>query len=226
MYLILSGGGDASDSKPLDQLLISKMPADKKLLYIPIAWKSGNFEECRAWFESTFSNLGFTEFEMMTDLTNRSYSDLDKFGGIYIGGGNTYSLLHDLHKTGFETLLLQFIESGRPVYGGSAGAIIFGKSIDTAAFGEDSDENTVGLTNTAGFDMVQGHAIQCHYQNSQDSEIIEFVSKRNIPVIALGERSGVTVANNGITVIGFDPIYLFSSNGKVEYGVGSQLAKL
>jgi dipeptidase E len=223
MNLILSGGGDAPDSKPLDNLLISQIPAGKKLLYIPIAWKSANFDECRKWFKSTFANLGFNNFEMTTDLSHISYSDLDEYGGIYLGGGNTYSLLHDLRSTGFEKTLRQFIESGQPVYGGSAGAIIFGKSIDTAAFGEDADENAVGLSNTNGFNLVQGHAIQCHYKNDQDYEINNFVAKQNIPVIALSERSGLHVTGDGIIVTGFEPAYLFSKNGKSDYPVGSRL---
>lgn len=224
MNIILSGGGDAPDSKPLDQLLISLLPAGKKLLYIPIAWKSGEFNGCFSWFKLVFLNLDFSNHVMWADLSNKTFADLDDIGGIYIGGGNTYSLLHSLQNTGFDKVLMQFIGTGRPVYGGSAGAIIFGQTIDTAAFGGDADENSVGLTNTRGFNLLDDRAIQCHYKSDQDSEIMEYVSQKNVPIIALSERSGLHLTNDKNTVVGFEPAYLFNQAGKSEYVVGSQLA--
>src|SRR3989344_9605702 len=128
--LILAGGGDAPDSKPLDELFISLLKT-KKILYIPIAWKTADFAGCKKWFSSTFFKLGFTNMEMWTDLNNKKIEDLNSFGGIYIGGGNTFSLLHDLRSSKFDKLLIEFLNSGRPIYGGSAGAIIFGKNINT-----------------------------------------------------------------------------------------------
>jgi dipeptidase E len=225
MNLILSGGGDAPDSRPLDQLLISLIPADKKLLYIPIAWKSGDFDGCLSWFKSVFSKLDFNNYTMWVDLNNKTLADLNEIGGIYIGGGNTYKLLHDLQETGFDKLLLQFIDSGRPVFGGSAGAIIFGQTIDTAAFGDDADDNSVDLADTTGFKLLGNRAIQCHYRIGQDSEIMEYVLQKRTPIIALSERSGLYVTDNKTTtVVGFEPAYLFTDTGKSEYAVGSQLA--
>jgi len=50
---------------------------------------------------------------------------------IYIGGGNTFKLLKELKESGFDKELLKFIKEGKPVYGGSAGALILGKNILT-----------------------------------------------------------------------------------------------
>lgn len=225
MYLILAGGGDAYESKPIDELFIKSLSSDKKLLYIPIAWKSGDFEGCKAWFEETFSKLGNLNYEMWTDVKDKSYLDLDGFGGIYIGGGNTYSLMHDFRFSGFDKLLLKFIESDRPVYGGSAGAIIFGASIDTASFGLDADSNDVNISDTSGFNLVSDYAIQCHYESDQDNEIFDFVNNRKTSVIAIGAKSGILVKSDDISVIGTDPVYKFENGKKVELRVGTILQK-
>jgi dipeptidase E len=223
MNLILGGGGDAADSKAVHQLFLDKVEVEKKVLYIPVAWKDENFDSCRAWFEATFSALGSTKFEMWTDLSDKSMEDLCSFGGIYIGGGNTFKLLNTLRTTKFDHLLLQFTKSNRPVFGGSAGAIIFGKTIDTAAFCSVPDENEVGLRNTDGFNLINSSAIQCHYLTSQDEVMAAFVKNSKISVIALGERSGLFVTDQDMKIVGFEPGYLFTEQGKTEYMIGSKL---
>ena len=211
--MILAGGGDASDSKPLDDLFVSLLQP-KKILYIPLAWKTGDFNCCKEWFSSIFD-----DFEMWIDLHNKTAEDVERFGGIYIGGGNTFSLLHDLRTTGFDKLLLLFLDSGKPIYGGSAGAIIFGSSIKTASLGKDSDSNDVGLKDLSGFNIVQGYSIQCHYEEGQDDELKEL--SRHQKIIALSERSGIIVDDIEIKVIGFDAAYVFRHGEKIEYNVGS-----
>jgi dipeptidase E len=223
MKLILGGGGDASDSRTVHKLFVDSVGIDKKILYIPIAWKNGDFESCRAWFEATFKELGVTNFEMWTELSNRHYEDLADFGGIYIGGGNTFLLLHTLRATKFDELLLKYIRSDMPVFGGSAGAIIFGKTIDTAAFCDDPDENEIGLRDTQGLNLVNGHAIQCHYVTSQKEEMMNFVKNNKTPAIAIGKRSGLYVTNEALKIVGFEPGFLFTEHGVSEYAVGSLL---
>lgn len=215
--LFLSGGGDAPDSKLLDEVFIGLIPTDKKLLYIPIAWKGGDLEGCREWFGSMLAGLGFSNFEMWKELAGKTYEDLDEFGAIYIGGGNTFSLLHDFRKSGFDLTLRDFIDSGRPVYGGSAGALILGKDIGTASFGGDADTNDVGLENLAGLGLVGDYAIQCHYLPDQDEEIHQFVAGTGLPVLALGERTGVDVADDRMAVRGFEPAYIFKGGQKTTH---------
>lgn len=218
--LILAGGGDAPDSKPLDTLFLSLLK-QKKILYIPIAWKDADFNKCHSWFNSTFYNLGFTNTRMWTDIKNKKYEDLEAFGGIYLGGGNTFSLLHDLKSSNFKQLLSKFIDSNRPVYGGSAGAIVFGKSIETASFGTDSDTNDVKLKDFSGFNLVNDFSIQCHYDGDQDKELLEF--SKSHAVIALSERTGLLVQDKEIKVIGFESAYVFRDGKKTEFKVGSKI---
>lgn len=61
--LVLSGGGDAPDSKSLDEVFINLLNG-KKILYIPLAWKGGDIEV--VGFESAyvFSNGEKIEFKV------------------------------------------------------------------------------------------------------------------------------------------------------------------
>ena len=56
---------------------------------------------------------------------------------------------------------------------------------------------------------------------SEDREIIRFVSEYGFPVIALHEESGVYINQNILMVIGEAPVTLFSHKQKIVLKVGS-----
>ncbi|MEM7820385.1 MAG: Type 1 glutamine amidotransferase-like domain-containing protein [Candidatus Aenigmatarchaeota archaeon] len=206
--LILAGGGSEKDSKPLDKLLVSLIPMNKKLLYIPVAMEPSKYPSCLKWFTSTFTCLGLTDIVMLTDLKEKI--DLSQFGAIYMGGRNTFKLLHELRHSGFVTKLKKFLNMGGIIYGGSAGAIVLGKDIKTAFM----DENRIGIRDTSGLNLVEGCSIWCHYKKEDDMKIFEYIGTNKIPVIALTERSGLYVRDKKIKVVGFEPIYVFTKNRK------------
>jgi dipeptidase E len=210
--LILAGGGSEKDSKPLDELLVSLVPKGKKLLYIPVAMEPAKYPSCLNWFTSTFSNLGFRDIVMLTNLKEKM--SLKTFGAIYMGGGNTFKLLDELRNSSFVEKLKNFLTRGGIIYGGSAGAIVLGRDIRTASL---FDENKVGIRDTSGLNLVQGYSVWCHYKKEHDAKIFEFVRTNKIPVIALTERSGLYIRNKKIKVVGFEPIYVFTKNEKCAF---------
>jgi dipeptidase E len=199
--IVLGGGGDAVASKKIDDLYGELLPTNAKVLYIPIAWKSKEFDSCLEWFTETYERFGFT-IEMLTDLKNCDVERIHTFDSIYIGGGNTFSLLHKFRETNFIEILKTFIESGKVVYGGSAGAIILGKDIQTSSFGTDSDVNEVGLEDFSGLNLVNGYAIQCHYEANQYAELKDFALKECLNIFALPEDSGLFINGDTIERIG------------------------
>lgn len=214
-HLILSGGGDIDQSGKTDDVYFSLLKRDSKILYLPIAWQDGKYDGCLAWFSKLMEKYSIKDYTMWEEVADKTFDDVDAFDAIYIGGGNTFKLLSELRETGFIKTLEQFIENGKPVYGGSAGAIILGKSIATASFGEDSDVNDVGMTNLTGLDEIKGHVIQCHYRRDQDAEISAWVESNRLPIISIGESSGIHVTDDEIEPIG-DEVFLFDVSGSIS----------
>jgi len=214
--LILAGGGDASDSKLLDEFFINLIPKGKEMLYIPVAMPKSehSFDECYEWIKSTFNKLKFTKITIWTDLKNKNYKDLEQFGAIYIGGGNSFSLLNELKKTRFIKLLIKFIKEEKIVYGGSAGAIILGKDISTAELGKYPDKNLVNLKDLSGLNLIKDFNIHCHYEEKYNKNILEYIKKNKCKIIAIPEKSGLFVEDKKIKVIGYRPIFLFKENKK------------
>ena len=68
--LILAGGGEAEDSRPLDELFATWIGPQGKMLYLPVAMKDSQHpcESCLAWIRSIFTPLGVLNIEMWTDF--------------------------------------------------------------------------------------------------------------------------------------------------------------
>ncbi|MBT4835370.1 type 1 glutamine amidotransferase-like domain-containing protein [Candidatus Woesearchaeota archaeon] len=225
MKIILSGGGSGEDSKEMDQLFASFLDKSKPLLYIPIAMDNNrhSYDSCLNWLKSTFNELGINEYEMLTEKTihtlkKRNPSD---FSGIYIGGGNTAYLLKTIKETILGKFIEKAIDSETPIYGGSAGAVIFAKTISSALL---YDSNEVGLTSIEGFNILNNIEITCHYNNNEEEKILKLINERKISkLIALSEKNGLLVTPNEIKIIGKEGSILFEDNKKTFIKIDSIL---
>ena len=130
--IYLSGGGDENQSFSLDKFFFSTMPENGCFLYLPTALRGHPlYLTAHAWMASIvrLHKRKDVRFEILDDLSICAIEHLKIFDGIYIGGGNTWNLIQEFKKTGFSNVLTQYLETGKGVYGGSAGAIIMGKRI-------------------------------------------------------------------------------------------------
>jgi dipeptidase E len=193
MRLLLSGGGDPQAVVPLDEFFVSQIDLSKPVLYVPVAMEESKFTyyECFAWFSRTYKPYGIGQMDMSTDL--RLAPSLEKYAAVYFGGGNTFKLMKEIRESGFDKSLMSYITGGGFVYGGSAGAIIFGATIATA-----HDPNTVGLEDLSGFDLVGGKDIWVHYTPDEDALIQAY--PRGLYV--LYEESGLYTSDNGVEYVG------------------------
>ena len=165
MKILLSGGGEPEQVKPLDDYFAKSMNGGK-VLYIPVAMYKVPYNECKEWFKKTYEYCNF-DIDMCTDLSK--IKSLDEYTGVFIGGGNTFKLLKEIRESKFDILLEKYLKNGGFVYGGSAGAIIFGKSIETSSH---ADKNIVGLTELSGLNMLNGFDVWCHYNPKEDNNNI------------------------------------------------------
>src|SRR5215510_6088832 len=214
MRVALGGGGGASDSRLLDEVFTTWIGSQGKLLYLPCALRGiRSFEACLEWITVTFTPMQVTQITMWTDLSEHQAAELDQFDAVYIGGGNTFALLAELRKSGFEHHLGEYVRRGKAIYGGSAGAAVLGRDIRTVNY---LDRNDVGLEGMQGLDLAAGYAIWVHYQLQDDNLIDEYVRQYQQSVIALSERSGIVIEQGAIRAVGFEPAYQFDGRQKSE----------
>lgn len=207
----------------LDKMFADAIDKTKPLLYIPIAMpqEEHTFEECFVWMKNYFSKFNLRNIVMATDLRKISERDLDKFGGVYIGGGNTPYLLKELKESVFYEHLKTLIKKNVPLAGGSAGAIIFAKTIVPSL---STDENKVRLKDFNSLDKLQGWDLDAHYEISMDADIKGYMKEYNLKkVIALPERCGLFVEDKKMKIVGEISAWIFDSRGKREIKNGEEL---
>lgn len=218
MKLILNGGGIGKQASDARNLLNSIISHNKKILYIPFAWPDSTFSGCLEFMTDELSDIekqGIDMVKTTDELMNKNFTD---YACIYIGGGNTYKLLNDLKISGaFNKIKRYLLEEDGIIYGGSAGAIIFGKDLDSC---NTDDENKVGLVDNTGFNMINGYSLLCHY-TSRGPERTEISKKyllelsKDKPIYAIPEEDTIYIEDGRVSFIGARPYYEFS-NGEVQ----------
>lgn len=219
MKLILSGGGNGQQSKGVDSLFTSLL-VNKNILYIPVAMDRNKYtdDECLIWMRNGFAPYGDFQISLLDGkgMENISFEEMIKYGGIFIGGGNTFKLLRILRETGFEEKLKKLVtETDIPVIGGSAGALIFAQSIETA---EPYDPNNFEVTDFSGMNLINGMNIWVHYNEGMDDLIVEYTKRLGTEIIAIPEDSGLFVENEKVSVVGENSVKRFPTQEVLEKG--------
>lgn len=148
MKLFLCGGGDGEQTKLANQKLNNVIDHSKPILYVPLAMESNNYDGCFEWIQEELKDVKVPGIVMIRSREELAGKDLENYSAIFIGGGNTYKLLNDLKVSGSFEKIRSYMENDGIVFGGSAGAIIFGENIDSCAC---MDQNEIGLMDTKGF---------------------------------------------------------------------------
>jgi dipeptidase E len=198
MKLLLSGGGSPNKTKNIDKKFI-ELCGNKTILYIPIAKKTRPFEDCYNWIKNIFESLGSkSEVVMWTELSNKSLAQVKNFGGICIGGGNTFALLEELKESGFDKVLKEALSEDIVIYGISAGAVIFGKDISIAL--EAGDLNLNNLEDFSSLDVLDRKNIWPHYSEEYKNRLNSLIEEGN-KIITLEEGEGLLIEENKKTRI-------------------------
>ena len=227
MRLLLNGGGDKEQLTETINELDEMIDHNKPLLYIPLAMDEDNisYDSCFEWINKLFLNINIPYIKMVRTFEELEETDLNLYCAIFIGGGNTYKLLKGLKETKCFNKINEYINNDGIVVGGSAGAVIFGYDIDVIS---SMDRNSVGLTDTKGFDVLNGVSIFPHYINKKEklseeknkeriekfTDAIILYSKTNNDVIAIPEEDTIFINDDNYEIIGSKEYYMFSKGIK------------
>lgn len=187
------------------------------VLFIPFARPSGiSHEEYTQRVALAFKKInkkviGLQEFNNLSDA-------IQKAEAIFVGGGNTFLLVKQLHDNNLMTVLSNAIKSGIPYLGCSAGSNITGISMQTT--------NDMPIVYPSSFETLgvipfnlNPHYLDpdinsTHKGETRETRIIEFHSFNEIPVIGLREGSWLEVIGNKVTLKGNLKARFFEQNRK------------
>ena len=227
MRIFLCGGGDGRQTMEACRRLNDIIDHTRPILYIPFAMENAYFDSCYEWIQGELKEVKVPEIEMVRSAEELAGKDLGCYSALFIGGGNTYKLLGDLKQSGGFDRIKEYIEHDGIVFGGRAGANIFGRDIESC---KAMDENKFGLNDTKGFNVLKGYSLFAHYTNGssrlteQENQkrtekyteaLLQFSMNRG-PVIALPEEDTLFLNENRIEIIGARPYFYFEEGEKRE----------
>ncbi len=208
MKLYLSGGGSGKQNHFAYVNFFRIIDKSKPILYIPLAMESIMYKSCYNWFKNEINSYNFDKFEMVKSSLELSKLDLNNYSALFIGGGNTYRLLSELNKNDNISKIKKYLLNGGIVYGGSAGAIIFGKDIDGCKLMDEKND-----VNTEGLNFINNYSLLCHFNNNNlklNKKYLTTYSKKN-KLLFLPEEDVLVISDNSIKIIGNHKYAIFDN---------------
>ena len=195
----------------------------KNILFIPFARPSGlTHLAYTKKVQDQFNKVNLSVADYSND--NDFLQKLEKSDGLFIGGGNTFLLLHQLNKLKLIEKIREKILSGTPYLGTSAGTNICGISIGTT-----NDMPIVEIESRLSLQILPFNINPHFYEKNNDSKhmgesretrIQEFLIYNKQPVVGLKEGSFLKINQENIILEGKESAIIFERNQK-PYSINS-----
>ena len=240
MKILLGSGGIRTEERRnlFFHLMKENFEGCKKVIFIPYA--SRDYDEYTNSVKEMFSHLEF-EIIGIQELDN-PLVELEKMEGIYVGGGNTFSLVQKLHeKEIIEVIRRKVLNNGIPYAGVSAGANVACPTMQTT---NDMPIDLVPSFETFGIVPFQinphyhpggiwwkeNDELREHFGETRKRRIEEFHNFNDTPVIGLYEGSFLICNENEIElqgnkaaiIIKGTEIKTISPNKKMNYDLSTR----
>jgi len=218
MKVFLCGGGADVKTIEANKRLNEVIDHSKPCLYIPLAMEADMYGSCYEWIQGELSSVDIPGIHMVRSAGELAEKDFTDYSFLFIGGGNTFKLLRDIKVSGAFEKIRKYLEQGGVAFGGSAGAIIFGRDLEACVL---DDSNDVNLADIDGYDVLDGISVLCHFGNrtvEKDEASRRFLLDLSMrrKAVALPEEVTLFVNDDKVEVIGERPFYLFEDGKMVE----------
>lgn len=181
----------------------------KKLKLVFISTAAEPEKGNKDWLDNDRNGLikaGFDLFDYtITNKTVKDFqNDLQGVDIIHVNGGNTFYLLLEARKSGFDRWVKDFVENGKIYTGSSAGSIIAAPNIEPLRILETKiyekklkTYNSFGLVDF----IIFPHWGSKDFRNSYLNHRVDFAYKPENKIILLNDRQYVKVENNMYQIV-------------------------
>lgn len=198
------------------------------LIFIPFARPNGiSHDQYTAKVAAVFNTINI-KVRGLHEFDNAEYA-IKSADGIFVGGGNTFLLVSQLHNLGLMSVLSESIYNGIPYLGTSAGSNITGLTMQTTNDMPIVYPPSFATLGVIPFNLnphyLDASANGTHMGETRETRIAEFHSFNNTPVLGLREGSWLNVQGDKIVLKGNLSARLFRQNNTPqELESGSDLS--
>ena len=211
----------------------------QKLLFIPFAAAGGQAHGAYTeMIRNAFAQLGLPQKVEGIEVYSDSRQAIRNAEAVFVGGGNTFLLLHTLYDLGLMEPLRDRALGGMPYLGSSAGSNLAGRTINTSNDMAIIHPPSLNALDLLPFNINPHYPLEeskYHSGESRAERIHEFhcLPQNTQPVLSLYESSLLYLKNNKLELRG-DPsrsecaAWLFQQGAEVptSYQAGSDLSFL
>lgn len=204
--IILTSAGFKTE-KLRENLLrvLPKIPSQLKLAYITTASK---VEEHRDYVDrdrGILQDLGFKikELDIEGKNTNDLKRELSNFNVIYVQGGNTFYLLREVRRSGFDRVVKRLIDKGVIYIGVSAGSYIACPTIEMSTWNKTlQNRDRFGLQNLEAMGLVP-FLLSVHYNREKYRDgLKEGIENSKYSVKILTDDQALLIEDGSVKLIG------------------------
>jgi dipeptidase E len=198
-----------------------------RVIFIPYAIhdRRGYCEQANARFRQME-----LEFRSVHDVSNPSRA-IEQAEIIFIGGGNTFRLLHELQRNQIMEPIRKAVQTGTPYIGSSAGSIVACPSLKTTKDMPIMQPSSFEALSLVPF-QISPHYLDpdptsTHMGETQEQRILQFQEENEESVIGLREGSILRVESGDVTLKGPHSARIFRCGMyPIEAASGSNLSEL
>lgn len=199
--LLTSSGLDNRSIAGALAKLTGKPAGDTKVAFVPTAAnaEAGN----KDWLINHYIKLwryGYNQVDIVEPSAQgiNWKQRLEEVDVVFIGAGNTFHLLDQIRKTGFDAWLNE--NRDNKVYiASSAGSIVFTPTIRIASI-DYGDDNLPGLQDLTGLGWVD-FEVAPHFEAQVSTSIEKYASSIRTPVYVLDDQSAIVVSEKTAEVV-------------------------
>lgn len=163
----------------------------------------------RKYFEHTrryYNQIGIDNiqyFDLDLEYEESTFGSIFECDAIHLSGGNTFYFLSLLQKRNMVGLLRSYVKSGGILIGVSAGSILTTPTIEIAGYGEDADENEVGLNDMKAMGLVD-FEFAPHWDGSEDAlnSLREYTRVNRTAVYVCQDGGGLVIDGESVELYG------------------------
>lgn len=185
--------------------MLDRQPSELKIAFIPTAGSLLKDNIYAASDKKKLIDAGFKVIDI--HLENKTKPQLlEEMEGvdiIFVAGGNTFYLLQEVRKSGFDEIITSFVKKGGWYIGSSAGSLVAGPSIELAE-NIDYQEQAPELKSYDGLGLVD-FVVLPHYDVKEFKDKIDQNLKKckkyKYPIIKISDNQAVMVNGNKVEII-------------------------
>jgi dipeptidase E len=194
----------ASETLDLVLPLLPDKPQNLKLAFIPTA-ADPYLGQDMPWMTADHDKLISMGFSVTDyDLKNKNIDDLRKdlaaYQVIFVAGGNTFYLLNEVRKSGFDIVIKELMDAGVVYIGASAGSMIMGPDLNHLMT-VDHPEIVKELTDYTCLNITKERILPHFGKDKYALRHAQIIAEWGDKVLPLRDDQALVVNGDTITVI-------------------------